>query len=151
MKRKRSRGKRAERAVAVITGLKMGDASVLAHQALLLANLACELGRVDRRTFLAEAARTIPTQQAIGRLFSFHKALLVRKKFIKFEKVPKSRWERELKRRLKTPFRPAEEPSVWLGEVVPAPEASASGDAQQAPDACAPVPPSPAPQQSLSA
>lgn len=86
---------RRERTIAIITGLRAGDPSKLAPQPCMLANVAYELGRADRRTFLAEAAALIRTKQIVGRLFSFHKQDLIDGKFIRFEKVPRSKWRAE--------------------------------------------------------
>lgn len=87
--------KSQERTVAIITGLKIGDPNILAHQPCTMANVAFELGRVDRKTFLAEVEKVLDTKQIAGRLFSFHKQALITGKFIKFEKLSKSKWKEE--------------------------------------------------------
>lgn len=116
---KRPAKKSSERTVAVISGLKVGDPSRLAPQPCALANVAFELGRVDRKTFLAEAGKAIRTKQVIGRLFSFHKQELIDGGFIKFEKVPKSRWKADLERRGATTAAPTLAPEEAAGTVAP--------------------------------
>lgn len=93
---------RAARTIAIITGLKAGDPAVLAMQPNILANVAFELGRVDRRTFLSEAAKIVQTEQPIGQLFSFHKKALTRGGFIRFEKIFRTAWKAECATRAAT-------------------------------------------------
>jgi len=77
--------------VTVIVGLKPGDGS-LPHQAQILASLAYDFGRVDRRAYLLEAEKTVQTTQPIGRLFTFHRKRLVEDKFIRLERIPRKEW-----------------------------------------------------------
>lgn len=93
-RKRRKRGTGQPRTICVITGLRMGT-SELAHQPLLLANIAYELGRVDRKTYLAEAAKLVKTKQPLGQLLSFHKKALVKGGFLTFESVPRTAWKKE--------------------------------------------------------
>lgn len=86
---------RAARTIAIITGLKAGDPAELASQPMMLASVAFELGRVDRKTYLAEAAKVVVTTQPIGQLFSFHKEALIAGGYIKFEKILRTEWKAE--------------------------------------------------------
>jgi hypothetical protein len=86
---------RSARTIAIITGLKPGDPAQLATQPMALVSIAYELGRADRKTYLAEVAKTIKTVQPIGQLFSFHKKALIEGGFIGFEKILRTQWAAE--------------------------------------------------------
>ncbi len=111
--------KASKRTVAVITGLKAGDPAKLAPQPCLLANVAFELGRVDRKTFLAEASTALRTKQVIGRVFSFHKQELIEGKFIRFESVPRAEWKAEQGRKLTQAASDIPNPSQGSTNTVP--------------------------------
>lgn len=93
---------RAARTVAIITGLKPGDPAQLATQPMAFVSMAYELGRSDRKTYLAEVSKVIKTTQRIGQLFSFHKRALIEGGFIKFEKILRSAWAEECAARAAT-------------------------------------------------
>ncbi len=90
---------RATRTIAIITGLKPGDPAKLATQPMALVSIAYELGRADRKTYLAEVAKVIKTTQPIGQLFSFHKKALIEGGFIRFDKILRTAWVAELQAR----------------------------------------------------
>jgi hypothetical protein len=64
------------------------DASILAPQPRVMVEAIQKHGRVERKALMRELAKALDTIQPITRLFSFHRAALMRRHFFKEVKEP---------------------------------------------------------------